>query len=59
MGAISGPVWEIKEDLTRQLLECLERQSSLDSLYRCFPFQVLSVEASVMEFYDFYGIQSP
>ena len=22
----------------------------------CFPFQVLSVEASVREFYDFYGI---
>lgn len=25
----------------------------------CFPFQVLSVEASVLEFHDFYGIPSP
>jgi hypothetical protein len=47
---------EIKEGLTRQFLERLERQASLDSLDQCFPFQILSVEASVREFYDFYGI---
>ena len=47
---------ETKESMTRQFLECLERQSSLDSVDQCFPFQVLSVEASVLEFYDFYGI---
>jgi hypothetical protein len=45
---------EIKECMTRPFLERLERQSSLDSLSRCFPFQVLRVEASVSEFYDFY-----
>jgi hypothetical protein len=50
---------EIKESMARQFLERLERQSSLDSLDQCFPLQVLRVEASVREFYVFYGIQSP
>jgi hypothetical protein len=48
---------EIKESMTRPFLERLERQSSLDGLDQCFPFQVLSVEASVLEFYAFYGIK--
>jgi hypothetical protein len=47
---------EIKESMTRQFLERLERQSSIDSLDQCFPFQVLAVEASATDFYDFYGI---
>jgi hypothetical protein len=47
---------EIKKSMMRQFLERLERQSSLDSLAQCFPFQVLSVEASVTEFYDLYRI---
>jgi hypothetical protein len=47
---------EIKENMTRPFLERLERQSNLDSLDQCFPFQVLSVQASVQEFYDFYKI---
>jgi hypothetical protein len=47
---------EIKESMTRPFLEGLERQASLDDLDQCFPFQVLSVEASVLEFYEFYGI---
>jgi hypothetical protein len=42
--------------MTSSFLGRLERQSSLDSLDQCLPFQVLSVEASVREFYDFYGI---
>ncbi len=45
---------EVKESMTRQFLERLERQSSLDSLSQCFPFQVLRLEAPVSEFYDFY-----
>jgi hypothetical protein len=48
---------EIKERMTRQFLERLEHQSSMDSLDQCFPFQVLAVEASVLEFYDFHGIK--
>ncbi len=46
----------IKKSMTRPFLERLERQSSLDHLNECFPFQVLSVEASIQEFFDFYGI---
>jgi hypothetical protein len=47
---------EIKENMMRQFLERLERQSTLDGLDQCFPFQVLTVEASAREFYDFYQI---
>jgi hypothetical protein len=46
----------VKESMTRPFLERLERQSSVDRLNECFPFQVLTVEAPVPEFYDFYGI---
>jgi hypothetical protein len=47
---------KIKEGMTRQLLERLEHQSSLDGLDQCFPLQVLAAEASVTAFYEFYGI---
>ena len=47
---------EIKKSMTRQLLERLERQSSLDGLDQCFPFQVLAVESSALDFYEFYGV---
>jgi hypothetical protein len=50
---------EVREHMTRQFLERLDRQSSLDNLDQCFPFQVLSVAASALDFYDFYGISSP
>lgn len=50
---------EIKTSMRRQFLERLERQSSVDSLDQCFPFQVLSLEASVLAFYEFYGIEAP
>ena len=46
----------IKENMTRQFLERLERESSVDSLDQCFPFHALSVNASVQDFYDFYEI---
>jgi hypothetical protein len=44
--------------MTRPFLERLERQSSIERLNECFPFQVLAVEAPVWAFYDFYGIAS-
>ena len=47
---------EIRESVKHRFLERLERQTSLDDLDRCFPFQVLSLEASAMEFYQFYGV---
>ena len=55
-GQFLGRHGEIKESMTRPFLERLERQSSVDSLDQCFPFQVLAVEASVLDFYDFCGI---
>jgi len=47
---------EIKEDMTRQLLDRLERLTSVDGLDQCFPLQVLAAEASVTDFYEFYRI---
>ena len=45
----------IKESMTRQFRERLDRQSNVDGLEQCFPLQVLSVNAPVQEFHDFYG----
>jgi hypothetical protein len=50
---------EIKEGMARQFLDRLGRQASLAGLDQCFPLQVLSVAAPVLEFYDFYGISGP
>jgi hypothetical protein len=47
---------EVRESVTRPFLARLQRESVLDCLDQCFPFQVLSVEAPVSEFYDFYGL---
>jgi hypothetical protein len=47
----------VREKPTREFLDHLERQSSADGLDRCFPFQALSVDAAVQDFYDFYGVR--
>ena len=44
----------VRAGLAGQLLDRLGRQSSLDGLDHCFPFPVLSVEAPVQDFHDFY-----
>ena len=46
----------VKESVARQFLNCLARQSRLEELDQCFPFQVLALEAPVAEFYEFYGV---
>ena len=46
----------VREDRARQFQERLGRQSSLEGLDRCFPFQVLALEAPVADFYRFYGV---
>jgi hypothetical protein len=46
----------VREDRARQFQERLGRQSSLEGLDRCFPFQVLKLEAPVADFYRFYGV---
>ena len=47
---------ETKPRMTRPFLKRLERQSDLENLNECFPLQLLTVEASVSEFFRFYGI---
>jgi hypothetical protein len=46
----------LKEQMARPFLACLEQQTCVERLHECFPFQVLTVEAPVQEFYDFYGL---
>jgi hypothetical protein len=48
----------IRPQMARRFLERLDRQSSVHTIGQCFPFQVLSVEASALDFYEFYGIQA-
>lgn len=60
----SMPLWgqfvnrcgTLNEPRAHRLLERLGRQTSLERLDQCFPLQVLGLEASVHEFYDFYGV---
>lgn len=48
---------EVRANLAQLLLDRLGRQASLEGLDRCFPFQVLRVEAPAPDFYDFYGVR--
>jgi hypothetical protein len=47
---------EVRENMACEFRDRLRQQSSLQDLDCCFPFQVLSLEAPVVEFYDFYGV---
>ena len=42
--------------MTTPFLGRLAHQKTGDRLSECFPFQVLTAEALVEEFYDYYGI---
>ena len=46
----------LKEQMTRPFLARLEHQTCVERLHECFPFQVLTVEAPVQEFYAFYDL---
>ena len=48
----------VKEQMTRRFLERLERQSTMDGLDQCFPLPVLSLDASVQHFYDFFDVSA-
>jgi len=48
----------VKEHMMRRFMERFERQSTMDGLDRCFPLPVLSLEASVQHFYDFYVVSA-
>jgi hypothetical protein len=47
---------DVRESVAYQFRDGLRQHSSLQHLDCCFPFQVLSLEAPVVEFYDFYGV---
>ena len=47
---------DIKEDLVIEFLKCIDRQQSFDDIGKCFPFQVLRLESSIQEFYQFYDV---
>ena len=49
----------VKGDLARLFLDRLERVSAIDTLDACFPLAVLSPEAPVQDFCEFYGVSSP
>jgi hypothetical protein len=46
----------IRPAVAHEFLARLARQSTLDGLGRCFPFQMLGLEAPVREFYELYGV---
>ena len=47
---------DVRVDAARVFRERLERQTAVDGLDRCFPYQVLSLEAPAGNFYEFYGV---
>lgn len=46
----------VKEDLVARFLERLDKQHRLEGIEKCFPFQVLHLESSIQEFYQFYAV---
>jgi len=48
----------VKADMGRTFLQRLARASSASNLDACFPLPVLSLEAPVQDFYDFYRVSS-
>jgi hypothetical protein len=47
---------EVRKNMAREFRDRLRQQSCLQDLDCCFPFQVLALDAPVVEFYDFYGV---
>ena len=47
---------DVKPEMAGRLRERLAVQQGLDRLARCFPYQVIAVEAPVGVFYEFHGV---
>ena len=45
---------DVRENLACEFRQRLRRQSTLEDLDACFPFSMLSLEAPLAEFHDFY-----
>ncbi|WP_437959551.1 hypothetical protein WME76_07765 [Sorangium sp. So ce119] len=60
----SMPLWgqfldhtgHVKPTMTQAFLEAIAKRESIADLGGCFPFQVLTVEAPIQVFYEFYGV---
>lgn len=50
---------EVSEPLVAQFLENVQRLTSIEDLYACFPYQLMLTEALIELFYDLYGIPTP
>jgi hypothetical protein len=55
-GQFVGRYGEVKDGMAQQLLERLARLSSMENLDQCFPFQVLGLEAPVLDFFEHHGV---
>jgi len=47
---------DVRVDTAREFRERLKRQAAVEGLDRCFPYQVLSLEAPASDFYEVYGV---
>ena len=47
---------DVKPEMARRLRERLSAQRGLEGLARCFPYQVLAVQAPASVFYEFHGL---
>ena len=47
---------DVRVDTAREFRARLRRQTALEGLDKCFPYQVLSLEAAARDFYEFYGV---
>jgi hypothetical protein len=47
---------EVRESAAREFRDRLGKQTRVDDLGPCFPFQVIALEASVLDFYERYGL---
>jgi hypothetical protein len=47
---------EVRQGMAQHLLEHLAHQSTLETVDQCFPFQVLLLEAPVLEFFQYHGV---
>jgi hypothetical protein len=47
----------VREEAAMRFNGCLDRQDTLEGVLACFPLTVLYLEASIEEYYRFYGIR--
>ncbi len=48
---------ELKQDMSRSFLSCVESKNTVEELRKCFPYLVLEPEVNIDAFYNFYNIK--